>query len=125
MSEDSAALRGSGVYTGVLEDVSDSGARGSATAGYNFQEVYTLKATFSNLSDPEGTDFYEGWIVRRGLNFNVLSTGKVERNSEGIYENIFLSDEDLTDHNFYVLTIEPDDGDPAPADHVVEGELFL
>lgn len=37
--------------------------------------------------------------------------------------NTYSSGEDLTDHNFYVLTIEPDDGNPAPADHIVEGTL--
>ena len=95
----------------------------SGTAIANFKDdTYSLLATFENLPDPEGTDFYEGWIVRRGDDFDVISTGKVEKADE-VYTNMYTSGADLTDHDFYVLTIEPDDGDPAPADHIVEGVM--
>ena len=90
----------------------------------NFEDgTYALLATFENLPDPEGTDFYEGWIVR---NFpsSVISTGAATiTKGEGIYKNIYSFDQDLTDHDFYVLTLEPDDGDPAPATHILEGTL--
>jgi hypothetical protein len=119
-------------YSGQLDDVTggdtvrgiSTGGNGSGVAQANYKDgAYDLLVTFKNIPDPEGTDFYEGWIVRRGDNFSVISTGKVEK-VDGVYTNAYSSGEDLTDHDFYVLTIEPDDGNPAPADHIVEGVMF-
>lgn len=99
----------------------NTGDNASGVASAVFDGQYKLVATFDNLPDPVGTDFYEGWVVRKG-NFNVISTGKLERDN-GVYVNNFTDSRDLLDHNFYVLTLEPDDGDPAPADHIVEGDI--
>jgi len=118
-------------YSGELSDVTEgktilgitTGGNALGTAKANYKDgAYDLLATFKNLQDPQGTDFYEGWIVRRADSFSVISTGRVEK-VDGVYMNTYSSGEDLTDHDFYVLTIEPDDGDPAPADHIVEGTL--
>ena len=108
-------------HEGDLADVSGGTATGTARAGFN-EGNYTLHATFVGLPEPEGTDFYEGWVVRKGADFDVISTGKVDK-VNGVYENVYRSEQDLTDHSFYVLTIEPDDGDPAPAGHIVEGDM--
>jgi hypothetical protein len=108
-------------YSGELVDVSGGSATGTAMATFENGQ-YSLKATFKNLPDPQGSDFYEGWIVRRGSSFSVLSTG-VAKIVDGAYINTYSSSKDLTDHDFYVLTIEPDDGDPAPAGHVLEGTM--
>jgi len=107
--------------SGVLEDVSGGDASGVAKAGF-IDGGYTLVATFEGLTDPEGTDFYEGWIVRRGDDMNVISTGKVLEEETG-YINHYTADENLLDHDFYIVTIEPDDGDPAPAVHILEGVM--
>ena len=118
-------------YSGQLADVTEGKTiRGTSTDGEssgiakaNFKDsVYSLLVTFENLPDPQGTDFYEGWVVRKGSQFSVISTGEVEKVDE-VYTDTYLSGEDLTDHNFYVLTLEPDDGDPAPADHILEGTM--
>jgi hypothetical protein len=109
------------MYQGELLDVADSGASGFAEAGI-IESTYRLRATFNNLLDPQGTDFYEGWVVRRAP-LDIISTRRVEK-IDANYVNVFASPTNLTDHDFYVLTIEPDDGDPAPADHVVEGVLM-
>jgi hypothetical protein len=108
-------------YEGFLEDVSDSGASGLALATYD-EGTYKLFAGFSGLRDPSGTDFYEGWIVRKKP-FEFLSTGKVDKLG-GVYTNTYQSGDNLTDHDFYVLTLEPDDGDPGPAAHIVEGLML-
>jgi hypothetical protein len=108
------------MYEGELLDVADSSASGFAEAGI-IESTYRVRATFDNLADPRGTDFYEGWVVRRAP-LDVISTGKLEK-IDGQYVNVFASPRDLTEHDFYVLTIEPDDGNPAPADHVVEGVM--
>jgi len=83
---------------------------------------YNLLATFRNLPQPQGDDFYEGWVVRRDP-FEAISVGRVEKIS-GAYINSYISSTDLTDHAFYVLTLEPNDNNPAPADHIVEGEMY-
>ncbi|MBT3816909.1 MAG: hypothetical protein HOE80_03425 [Candidatus Magasanikbacteria bacterium] len=118
-------------WEGDLEDVT----KGKTILGVNtegtssgfaqavFNNTYTLQAVFEGLPDPEGTDFYEGWIVRREGSFNVISTGKASK-IDGVYKNVYESEKDLSDHTFYVLTIEPDDGDPAPAEHILEGVLM-
>ena len=118
-------------WEGDLEDVT----KGKTILGVNtegtssgfaqavFNNTYTLEAVFEELPDPEGTDFYEGWIVRREGGFNVISTGKASK-IDGVYKNVYESEKDLSDHTFYVLTIEPDDGDPAPAEHILEGVLM-
>ena len=117
-------------YEGDLIDVTDGetiretntggNASGFGKAGFK-DSVYSLFVTFEDLPDPEGSNFYEGWVVRK-IPFRFMSTGKVEK-VDGIYTNTYMSERDLTDHNFYVLTIEPDDGDPAPAEHILEGTL--
>ncbi len=117
-------------YSGELSDVTDGGKiRGITTNGQalgvaksNYDgEQYLLLATFENLPNPQGDDFYEGWIVQKDP-FMFLSTGIVKE-IDGVYTNAYKSGEDLTNYNFYVLTIEPNDGDPAPADHIVEGTM--
>ena len=119
-------------HSGTLEDVTGgevvrgitTEGNGSGTASFVFDDNgFIMTATMQNIPDPSGTDFYEGWLVRRGDNFNFISTGKLEL-VDGQYVNTYASEADWTDHDFYVLTLEPDDGDPAPADHIVEGTLL-
>ena len=119
-------------YSGQLNDVTagniirglNTAAQSSGVARANFKDGnYSLYATFNNLPEPQGTDFYEGWVVRKGLPLGVISTGRISQ-LNGVYSNTYQSGENLIDHDFYVLTIEPDDGDPAPADHILEGNLL-
>ncbi|MCP6719229.1 MAG: hypothetical protein KJI71_03295 [Patescibacteria group bacterium] len=118
-------------YSGQLADVTNgetilginTGGNSFGVANASFENgTYSLLVTFDNLPDPKGTDFYEGWIVRKGIGFNVISSGRVDK-IDGVYTNTYVSGQDLTDHTFYVLTIEPDDGNPAPADHILEGTM--
>jgi hypothetical protein len=107
-------------YSGDLVDVSGSNATGVAKSNWDGSQ-YLLIATFENLPEPVNDDFYEGWIVRKEP-FEFISTGKAEM-IDGVYTNVYRSDQDLTSYDFYVLTIEPNDGDPAPANHVLEGTM--
>jgi len=104
----------------ILGVMTDGKATGYATAIYE-QGTYSMDAIMDNLPDPNGTDFYEGWVVRKSP-LSVISTGKATKVGDQ-YINNFESSEDLTDHNLYVLTIEPDDNNPAPADHILEGNI--
>ena len=108
----------------------DSAALADVTGGESFGlaysvvegGVFTLVAKMGNLPKLGDGYFYEGWIVRRGEEMSVISTGRVE--SSGIwFVNAYTSATDLSDHDFYVLTLEPDDGDPAPAEHILEGTI--
>ena len=118
-------------YAGELSDVTKGKViRGTSTDGKssgvakaNFKDgVYNLYATFSNLPDLKDSNFYEGWIVRKSLRYSVISTGKLEKVGN-MYTNLYTSEVDLTDHSFYVLTLEPNDGNPKPADHILEGTM--
>ncbi len=94
-------------------------ASGEAALGFN--DTFMMRATFADLPDPQSDDFYEGWLVRRDP-FHFISTGVVEKIDDR-YVDTYTSSTDFSDHDFYVLTLEPNDGDPAPADHIVEGAL--
>lgn len=79
-------------------------------------------AEFDVLPDPGADNFYEGWIVRQTWWFNFYSTGELEV-KDGKWINTWTGEWDLTDHTFYVLTLEPNDNDPAPAEHVLEAHV--
>lgn len=119
------------IYQGNLTDKTE----GKTIRGHEFSQplpegtftyyssedgTYNLEAKISNLPDTINDEFYEGWIVRVDP-FNFISTGKLQKNSRGEFINTFSSQDDYSDHNQYVLTLEQNDGDPAPADHIVEG----
>lgn len=107
-------------YQASLVDVSGGSASGTAVTNFKDGE-YSLTANFENLPDPAGTDFYEGWVVIKSP-LDAISTGRVNK-VDGKYVNRFSDGRDLTDYTFYVLTIEPDDGNPAPDVHILEGTL--
>lgn len=106
--------------TAILEDVTGSNATGTATSDY-VAGTYVLSAQFENLPPLKEGYFYEGWVVRQGDEMRVISTGPTTVVDENSHINIFESTQDLTDHTYYVLTLEPDDGDPAPAEHILDG----
>lgn len=70
--------------------------------------------------------FYEGWLLRDEP-LSVVSTGAFtfEEYAEGVYDfdNEIELEGDYSDHLKYIITLEPYDGDPAPAEHVAEATL--
>jgi len=118
------------MYRAFLEDVTTGPINGVSTDGKAFgtaefqfyNEKFGLYATIGKLPDLGENFFYEGWLVRNNP-FDVISTGELTK-LEGYYANSFSSQLDYTDHNLYILTLEPNDGNPAPADHVVEGKFM-
>jgi hypothetical protein len=101
---------------GVLFDGTQSGVAGSAV----LNDQYILLARFENLPELSDDYFYEGWVV--GGENGVVSTGELVI-EEGIYFDRYTGDASLIDSKRYVLTLEPRDGNPAPADHIVEGDF--
>ncbi len=80
-----------------------------------------LMTSFADLPMSGSDNFYEGWIVRKSP-LSVISTGRLTYEN-GVWVNNYTSEDDLSDHSFYVLTLEPEDDDPAPADHILEGDI--
>lgn len=107
-------------YYGTLAAVDESDTFGEA--GFEFIDQFELKANINNLADPQTGYFYEGWLVDPTVEGKFVSTGKLNKEND-IWVNTFISPVDYTSYTKYVLTIEPDDGDPAPAKHVAEGDL--
>ena len=113
------------VTSGKTVDGVNTANKASGLSQANFEDGrYKLLSIFRDLPDPKGSYFYEGWVVPKGLLSSVKSTGKVEK-KDGIYVNEYSSDKDLTDHDFYVLTIEPDDNNSASGKHILEGTLKI
>lgn len=104
-------------YEAFLSDVRGDGGNGIAFT--KFDGSFVLESVLVDLPEPKEGFFYEAWIVRDEP-VSVVSTGKVERFEE-FYVNSFFSDEDLTDHEFYFISLEAEDDDPRSGDHVLEG----
>ncbi len=110
------------VWTATIRWISYTwNEKGSAsnTTKENGNHIY---AEFENLPDAWTDNFYEGWIVRMNGWLNVLSTWELEI-KDGKHVNDRMSTTDISDHTFYVLTLEPNDNDPAPADHILEAHV--
>ncbi len=109
---------------GVLDDVSNSGSNGTAEATYFDDGTYELIVEFQELAATSSDDFYEGWLVNQATK-DFFSTGVIKVDSNGQMINTYESnvDHQVAGYDFYVLTLEPDDGDPAPAKHIIEGKL--
>ncbi len=108
-----------GWKSAALADVTGGESFGLARSTFE-NGRYKLVVSMGNLPELENDYFYEGWVVRRGDDFSVISTGPAEKTTDG-FINVYESAQDLSDHDFYVLTLEPDDGDPAPAEHILQG----
>ncbi len=115
-----------------LEDVTNGPVRGVSTTAetggfaktwYN-EDGFGLHAGFHDLADPQGDDFYEGWLVRQSP-FDFISTGELVLKDDGYYHDTFESSTDYSAYDFYVLTLEPNDGNPAPAEHIFEGKVIM
>lgn len=102
----------------IMFDGSETGQASSV----NHDGITHVYAQFQNLPDAGANNFYEGRIVRMSWWLSVLSTGELEM-KDGMYVNDWMASGDIADHTFYVLTLEPRDNDPAPADHILEAHV--
>jgi hypothetical protein len=105
----------------ALADVTGGSSFGIAHSQFD-AGTFMLVVEMGNLPEPASDYFYEGWLVRRGSEFSLVSTGRAVKTQDG-FANVYVSATDFTDYDFYVLTLEPDDGNPAPAEHILEGTL--
>lgn len=108
-------------WSAALADV--TGGEGYGLAHATLKDgTFTLLAEMGNLSEPASGHFYEAWLVRRAGEIAVLSLGPIQKTEKG-FAIIYLTSTDFSDHDFFVLTLESDDGNPAPSEHILEGIL--
>ena len=109
-------------YNAVFIDVSGGDAVGRALVSI-VGEKYFLRAVAENLPILDGDYFYEGWLVIPGEEGAFISTGEFYLDDKGVYINEFETSAEFKDHKLYVVTLEPKDDDPLPAEHILEGLL--
>jgi len=112
------ALQDPDTKTSELKDVSGGRAGGTAFRLYNTR--FYLKLDLVSLILPEKGFYYEGWLVNPAGNY--FSIGAVVPQAEGgvLY---YQSDEDKSGYTKIVVSLEPENNVPAPAEHILEGEF--
>ena len=105
-----------GAMTGV-----EGFAANGVTQSHLFEDGHFVHSVNLNIEPAEDGYFYEGWLVKGS---DIISTGHMSNYFGDSRHNLkFEADEDYTGHLKVVVTLEPDDGDPAPAGHVAQGKL--
>ncbi len=105
---------------GAMSGVEGVNANGVAQA-HRFEDGRYLHTVTLNIEPAEDGYFYEGWLVNGP---SVISTGHLTNNFGDVRHSLrFEEDADYTNHLSVIITLEPDDGNPAPAGHVAEGKL--
>lgn len=99
-----------------LSDVAGGSASGIATRV--FEDGTFTHTVLADLPEPEGGKFYEGWLVKDA---DVVYTGKMKL-AKGGYLLEFSSNENYSEHNRVVITLEEVD-DASPEEHVLEGSF--
>lgn len=122
-TEEATEVQASATLTTDITDVNSGETLGAAALVISPSGQSFLSASATLPALEEGY-FYEGWLVRSEP-LSVVSTGAMEEEMPLEFYNDFTGDVDYSDHPKYIITLEPDDGDPAPAGHVADGTLSL
>ena len=107
-----------GMEMTMLKDVSGGQAVGTAWRQYDDSRFYH-KLEANNLSSLDKGYYYEGWLVG---DQGFFSTGRLAV-IEGKGTLYYKADEDKSSFRGVVVTQEPEDGDPAPDQHILEGSF--
>lgn len=94
---------------------------GSGTASSQFVDGKFQHVIVASLPSPPEGYAYEGWLIR-SKPFDFFSTGRLIQHADDLKWYLLLElAEDRRDYKKVVVTLEPSDANPAPADHVLEG----
>jgi len=105
---------------GAIGGVGDALANGVAQS-HMYKDGHFVHTLTVNIEVAPDGYFYEGWIVNGS---DVISTGNLSNAfGDTRYALQFESDIDLTEYTKVIVTLEKDDGNPAPDIHVAEGNL--
>lgn len=113
------SLEGEEEYTD-LTDTTDKGGKGVATRIYE-KGQFALEVT-SELSLPKDDSFYECWLVNDDP-MGYVSAGKLIKETDGKYHLKFIVNNDYTNYDKIVVTLEADDENPYPAATVLQGKF--
>lgn len=102
-----------------LKDVSGEMAHGEAKRAFSDGKFY-YKVEASGLKPVEKGYYYEGWLKKDD---EYLSTGRIEVDAVGKGVLYYTASVDRSEWLEVVVTLEPEDGNPAPATHILEGRF--
>lgn len=114
------ALSGQDVASISLKDVSGGQASGQAKRAFSDGKFYH-KVEASNLKSLEKGFYYEGWLMNSQDLY--ISTGRMEADAFSNGQLYYLSSTDKSEYSKVVVTLEPEDGNPEPTQHILEGEF--
>lgn len=108
---------------GIFENLNpENTSRVNVSARYR-QGKYELIAELQNIPAPKEGYVYEGWVVRQNP-FEFVSTGKIDTVG-GVYVNSYVSERDLLPYNFYLVTLESQNGEITPEESVIGGYMGI
>ena len=123
------AAAGKEVWFGIapLQGVEGIAANGVTQSSSFESGEYRHVAQLNIERAPDGF-FYEGWLVNP-LTGEVVSTGHLRSRFGDVRHSLSFQESDpeidLTTYIKVIITIEPDDGNPAPDKHVAEATLEI
>ncbi|MEK7452460.1 MAG: hypothetical protein AAB664_03905 [Patescibacteria group bacterium] len=107
-----------------------AGALADVTGGTSFGLVhtqmqtgrFTLIATLGGLPKTANGAFYQSWLVKRGSAMQLIPTGIVEAAADH-FVNAYVTTTNLSDYNFYVVTLQSKSDELIPGEPILEGEI--
>lgn len=106
---------------GAMQGIGGVPANGFAKS-HRFDDRAFLHTIQLNINPASDGFFYEGWLVDK--DGNTISSGHMRSLfGDARHALRFEADRDLRDYLKVLVTLEPDDGDPSPAEHVAAGTL--
>ncbi|MCX6816663.1 MAG: anti-sigma factor [Candidatus Beckwithbacteria bacterium] len=109
------AFKEKGAEMTMLRDV--EGGQTVGTAWRQFDKKFYFKIEASRLPALEKGFYYEGWLVGESGFFSV---GRMDAGTGKLY---YISDQDKSQFKGVVVTWEPEDGNPVPDKHILEGNF--
>jgi len=130
--QDSKTQKVSDVASLIASDTKtwSAAALADVTGGNSFGLVHThfqngefkLFATLGGLPVPQNGASYNGWLVKRGTDMKVLNTGTIELSGKQ-FVNTYLSAEDFSNYDFFVITLQSSSDSTQPGEHILEGVI--
>lgn len=100
-----------------LQDQVGAGIQGQAQRAFSDGRFY-FRIQTSGLIMPEKGYFYEGWLQKES---DYLSLGRVEVDTASEGKLYYTASEDRSSYDQVLLTLEPEDGNQAPAKAIAQG----
>jgi len=105
----------------LLTDITDGTGFGTAYRNQFDSSTGFVHHVIASLDEPQGSNFYEGWLVIQNPS-HFISTGRMEKDTDGQFVLNFTSPTDYTDHLQVVITLETT-ADSTPETHILEGSF--